>query len=288
MAQKPFGGTHTSRKLNAIAEYLKVYNIALKNQSFSRVYFDAFAGSGEIPSTADEPALLRDVLDKDDVIEGSAERALQTRPAFDRYVFSEKNGRKLTALKQRVDDVGLSEKSTLLRKDANEAVRDFCQSTDFRTTRTVMFFDPYGNQISFETLEMIADTKAIDLWYLFPAGLGVFRQVSRDGQIHPTHVDSLNSLYGTSDWAERFTRESQVEDLFGSVNQSERLVTPDSATEYMLERIQSKFSGYVHDGWLPLGPNGRHWYSLIFASANPEPKAIGLCRRLVSAVYKNA
>ena len=48
MAQQRFGGSHTERKLEALAAYLQAYTTALKNQPFQIAFFDAFAGTGRI------------------------------------------------------------------------------------------------------------------------------------------------------------------------------------------------------------------------------------------------
>ena len=61
MPQEKFGGTHTRLKLETIEKYLGAYTTALKNQRFETVYFDAFAGTGEIPiSDMDSLPLERD------------------------------------------------------------------------------------------------------------------------------------------------------------------------------------------------------------------------------------
>ena len=41
-----FGGAWTERKLSVVRRYLENYAQALKNQSFERIYIDAFAGTG--------------------------------------------------------------------------------------------------------------------------------------------------------------------------------------------------------------------------------------------------
>ena len=46
MALQSFGSDWTEDKLGRVGEYLERYNVALKNQLFSREYIDAFAGTG--------------------------------------------------------------------------------------------------------------------------------------------------------------------------------------------------------------------------------------------------
>jgi three-Cys-motif partner protein len=44
-AEQTFGGSWTEKKLEVLKGYLNSYNNALKNQIFTRVYIDAFAGT---------------------------------------------------------------------------------------------------------------------------------------------------------------------------------------------------------------------------------------------------
>ena len=58
----------------------------------------------------------------------------------------------------------------ILNEDANTAVQRICASTNWHNNRAVLFLDPYGMQVSWETLAAVAATKAIDLWMLYPPG----------------------------------------------------------------------------------------------------------------------
>jgi protein gp37 len=49
-----FGSAHTKRKLDKLEEYLRAYTTALKNQNFELLYFDAFAGAGDMDHPAYE------------------------------------------------------------------------------------------------------------------------------------------------------------------------------------------------------------------------------------------
>ncbi|WP_375494674.1 hypothetical protein [uncultured Nostoc sp.] len=44
---------------------------------------------------------------------------------------------------------------------------------NWRSNRAVLFLDPFGMQIPWSTIEAIAHTEAIDLWYLFPLGVAM-------------------------------------------------------------------------------------------------------------------
>ncbi len=290
MAKKhKFGSVHTNEKLERLQSYLEAYSTALKNQRqwYKLVFFDAFAGTGDIQISEETP-LLEGVDEYEPFIKGSASRALGLGHAFDRYIFVEKSRRRVRELEGlKAEYPELSDRIEVQNGDANEKLRAFCAETDWNKTRAVVFLDPFGNQVVWETVERIAETKAIDLWYLFPAGLGVYRQISKQGNIHNTHTASMDSLFGTDQWRNVFVKKRAVEDLFGSYEQSEKLATVDSVTDYMAGRMRGIFQGGVLDEWLPLGSRNIHMYSLMFAWANPSNNASALARRLANAVMQS-
>lgn len=120
----------------------------------------------------------------------------------------------------------------------------------------------------------------------FPAGLSVHRQLGTQGKVHYTHEESLNRIFGSRDWRTRFIDTVEIAaDLFSPAGVgNSKVATPDSVTKYMHERMSSVFAGGVHDKWMPLGQKGGHWYSLMFACANPSPNATKLAMRLAGAV----
>lgn len=287
MVQSRFGGAHTERKLVKLETYLDRYTTALKNQNFHLIYFDAFAGTGDIPQAGGKATLFQ-ADEYQPFIVGSAERALRVTMKFDEYIFVEHSSRKVDRLSELPDRYpALRDRITIRRGDGNAEVQNFCSRQNWRNCRAVVFLDPFGNQVQWETIEAVADTEAIDLWYLFPAGLGVHRQIGRDGTVHDTHEASLDRLLGTKDWRFRFIEEQSRTDLFGGIeNVPTKIATPDSITRYMIQRMKTIFRGGVLDHWLPLGSNGVHMYSLIFAWANPSEKA-KLAGKLADAVLRS-
>jgi len=75
-----FGGVWTRIKLEALGKYIAAFNLALSKQNFTRIYIDAFAGTGrcEIKVAGGKKS-----------IEGSARRALATEPGFHKFYFIE-------------------------------------------------------------------------------------------------------------------------------------------------------------------------------------------------------
>jgi three-Cys-motif partner protein len=287
VAQLPFGGSHTEEKLRVLERYLAAYQKVLKNKQLTTVFFDAFAGTGEFP--IEEPGgLLEDIEDAQPFIDGSARRALGVKPPFDHYVFVEKSKSKAALLEVLKRDFGyLAPRIQVHRADANKAIEKFCQDTDWRRTRAVMFLDPFGNQVEWSTLKVIAATNAIDLWYLFPAHLGVNRQISASGEFDAGKAASLDRVLGTSEWRGQFITTETGQDLWGMDQKTSfKQTNVDSVTRFMIRRMKEIFRGVVLDEWLPLGRAGSHWYSLLFACANPSSKATDVAGRIARAVMR--
>jgi three-Cys-motif partner protein len=269
MAQR-FGSAHTKLKLDKLEEYLRIYTTALKNQNFELIYFDAFAGAGDIQIGSDG-MLLDGVDDYSPFIKGSAQRALQFRESFSRYIFVDLKAANVKALRAEHKDI--ADRIDIRKGDANAELISFCKRTNWTRSRAVVFLDPYGNHVRWETLVALAATKAIDLWYLFPAGLGVYRQISQRGAVHSTHEASLDTILGTPDWRNSFIESRKEPDLFGSREEFQKRATVESVTMFMANRMKKIFEGGVLDDWYPLGSRKIHMYSLMFAWANPSEKA---------------
>lgn len=276
MPQKPFAGAHTASKLDKLEAYLKAYLTVLKKQDWVHtIYFDAFAGTGTAPIAAkSEPTLPLDD-DAATFIVGSVRRALELDLSFSEYVFVEKGRAKARELDQlKTAYPAKADRIKIENTDANSALRTFCATRNWKKSRAVVFLDPFGNQVEWKTIEAIGATMAIDLWYLFPAGLGVHRQIGDNARMDADKEASLTRLYGTSEWKTVLISEEEDIDLFGQGNRrAVKTSSPGLATEFMIKRMRSAFKGGVLDEWLVLGRKRHHSYSLIFAWANPSTGA---------------
>lgn len=303
MEQIPFGSAATDLKLEVIAEYLTQYkrvmhgaqNKARKNgwTVWQSMYIDAFAGTGGRPTNTNDSSDQDSLLETDDQVEkfkiGSALMSLEGKLAFDHYVFIEEKRRKLQELRDRVADHPLAGRCVFQQGDSNERLFEICENTDWRARRAVVFLDPFGNSVAWETIEKIAKTKRIDLWYLFPSGNGVFRQISNDGRVTAESANSLDRLFGTPDWRSEFVTKTVRDGLFGQSIELEKAVTPETATQFMINRMRGVFEGGVLEETLPLGDpkHGYPLYSLIFAWANPDKRAGEIASAIASSIIGN-
>lgn len=281
-----FGGTWTERKLRALGEYLRAYNKALKNQPFHRIYIDAFAGTGYRTSRAERLELL-DVPAVDELAAGSARVALEVDPPFHEYVFIENDPLRFGELRDGLTNGFRAKRSVMkfLQEDANLAIQQLCRGTDWRNTRAVAFLDPYGMQVDWATVEAIARTQAIDLWYLFPAGMAIHRSTPRDGKFPAGWRATLDRCLGQG-WREAFYSQSVNKDLFGERTVTEKTVAIPEIETFFLDRLRTIFAGVAPNGLHLENSQGYPMYLLCFACGNPSPGATDLALRLAKAVLE--
>ncbi|MBN8815848.1 MAG: three-Cys-motif partner protein TcmP [Sphingomonas sp.] len=300
MVAQAFGDEHTRRKLEIVEKYLSTYTTALKKQDFELLYVDVCAGSGSsIPKsvlaerqTEDHQIHLlgspKPVADADQIIVGSALRALKVEPHFDRYLLNDVKKSNVEALRSAInaDFSHLKDRIQLTRFDANQMLIDLCKATNWRATRAVVFIDPFGLQIKYSTLEVLAKTAAVDVWYLVPV-FAMYRQVRQDGGVLEDGGRSVDEALGTTEWRNVVATEEKGQiDLWGNSQAvSKRAVDVKWFENVAKERLKAAFHGRVVDQVLPLGRNGLHEFSLMFAWANPSDRA-RLASKLASAVLK--
>jgi three-Cys-motif partner protein len=284
MTEHRFGGPWTVEKLDALRAYLNGYAQALKKQSFRRLYIDAFAGTGDRSAKRQEAAALLDMPDLDEVTKGSARIALEIEPPFARYIYIEKRQRRSSALEHLRSEFP-NRAIEILNEDANAAVHRICCETNWRFYRAVLFLDPYGMQVSWETLEAVAATKAIDVWMLYPTGMGLNRLLTKSGEIRPEWQQTLDRSLGCRDWRGAFYREVETLDLFGDTTTT--LVKQANTIKFetfLIERWRKIFAGVAPET-LPLrNSKGQVMYLLGFACGNP--RGVDLAVKIARSVIK--
>ena len=150
-------------------------------------------------------------------LDGSARIALQVRPRFTKYIFIERDTIRLVELEKLKSEFGeLRDDIILVHADANSYLQDLCLHHRWTKNRAVLFLDPFGMQVRWNTIAAIAGTKAIDLWILFPLS-AVNRLLKRDGQISLAWRNTLDEMFGSSDWYDAFTERANLR-IFLAVN----------------------------------------------------------------------
>lgn len=272
--QHPFGGRWTEQKLEILEKYLRAWlNIFHRNEKakfFKKVYVDAFAGTGyrnEASGHQENDLFQPDVAAENETfLSGSVERVMQLDPGFDEYVFVDAKKQHTGALAEYSEDPRV----TVACADANHFLCEWVKRQDWRTTRAVVFLDPYGMQVDWETLEALARTQAVDLWVLFPLGGGVNRMLTR-GDLPPENWQlKLTRFFGTDEWKTAFYRTRDEDTLFGTVSQVEKIADLEAVKTFFIERLERIFPGVAANPARLLNSRKNPIYLFCFASANPD------------------
>ncbi|WP_397380121.1 three-Cys-motif partner protein TcmP [Prosthecobacter sp.] len=309
-----FGGKWTDLKLAVVNEYFTQFNTALSNTKFTRVYIDAFAGGGRVIPKTEKTASPK-IASKEDLFSGHSNNgcsqpvdeneedeaenfrhgspllALETNPPFNEFIFIERDELTLNQLKQQISDNRMSRGRPVeyLAEDANTAL---CRisNDDWRERRAVIFLDPFALEIRWSTLEAIAQTKAMDMWLLFPA-MAVNRMLPRSTEVPEDWAKRLDETFGDSSWKAEFyakpgppaiddffpdslpeAKEAKLDDPFGRLNR------------YVVRRLKTVFAGVVEEALVLKTSSGTPLFLLCFAVANENGAPIA--KRIASHIIK--
>lgn len=275
-----FGGEQTRIKLSALAKYLPAYTTALSKRNFRLNYVDAFAGTG---------ACHVNVGGNRHLIRGSASIAIECQPPFDRLFFIEAKRRYAQAL-QRLQKDTPDLNIEVIHGDANTFLPEVLQKMAAKADRAVVFLDPYGMSVDWATVTQCAESKIVDLWYLFPLS-GLYRQAANDSRaIDPDKVEALNRMLGTERWRTDFYVPKPQKDMFSNEEFDVRSADVEQMTEWVTRHLEHIFPAVLPPKILyqnrQSGKQGAPLFALYFAVSNPDPKARGLALKIAKDILK--
>ncbi len=276
-----FGGAWTVMKLEAVQKYLSAYAQALKNKSFTKIYIDAFAGTGRCDIKVDGQKRT---------VDGSASRALDIEPPFHKYYFIERDRKKQSALRD-LKDAYPGRSIDIMHSDANVAIEAICKKYSWRKERAVLFLDPYGMELAWETLVALSNAPGIDIWYLFPYS-GLYRQATKSAAALDAGKEAaLDRILGTREWRDKFYAPPAQKSLFGE-DIDERQVEHTEMLQFVSERLGEIFTSVtgpkiLYQSGDEKNPRGSPLFALYFLLSNPSPKAIGVATNIASHILKS-
>ena len=296
-ATQAFGGDWTEEKLIRLRKYLPFYTEALKIQPteyrpYELVYIDAFAGSGyRTPPSRNTTSALQHEFDSlgeavETVKSGSARIALEIERPFGRYFFIEKNPKWVSSLEKLRDEFpDRTDRVEIIRNDANAALQELCTGQNWENRRGVLFLDPYGAQVEWDTIKTIASRVNIDIWYLFPY-CAVNRMTPEHGQVDSKWAERLDRLFGDQGWRDEFFVENPQGNLFAEPGKM-KSTSPEKVERYIISRLKTICppTGVAPYG-LQLVGRGQVMYILLFACTNPSKAAQALARKYADQLLK--
>lgn len=277
--QHSFGGVWTRIKLEALEKYFGAFNTVLGKQPFTRIYIDAFAGTGRCDIK---------VNGEKNSIDGSARRALTSTPGFHKYCFIELMPKKLDALRALAGEHP-GKTIEIIQSDANAALKALCAQYRWQKERAVLFLDPFGMDVEWTTLDAVARTGAIDVWYLFPYA-GLYRQAANNADALDADKEaSLNRLLGTDCWRQKFYVQKRQAEMFGGSDGDERSADHSEMLNFVSERLNGLFPAVtvpkvLYQGGDSRNPVGAPLFALYFAAANPKPAAYQLATKIAKSI----
>lgn len=287
-----FGAQHTEIKLEIVEKYLQSYAIALRNQFSDLWYIDAFAGTGRrtVRTEARDGDLFEEpVPERIESRRGSARIALDIVPKFDRLLFigeSAKHCRALEELKKEYSDREIH----VIKGDANQIIQANLKRVNWTKTRAILFLDPYGMEVAWETLAAIAKTEAIDVWFLFPLS-GLYRNAARNmSAVDDTKRAALTRMLGTNAWERELYSPMPLyqDDLLGALDAPETLqrnADVKGLEQYVKRRLLDIFPLVMEPFPLPTLKKPQR-FSLFFAAANRSEKAKKLATTFADHILK--
>jgi three-Cys-motif partner protein len=275
-SEQKFGGEWTIEKLDIFSGYLDAYLTALKNFKFKKIYIDAFAGTGNITSR-----------DGTQTIAGSARIALTSQLQFDQYYFVEADAEKALMLQTMIDNefASIKHKVKVYNGDANDELAKICGSIDWRYNRALLFLDPYATQVAWATLEIIAKTEAIDVWYLFPFQ-ALQRLLRKDGQLEASWVECIDRLLGDHGWYDELYKEDPQLDLFNTLRLIKDVNT-DGLRAFIVKRLKTIFPAVAPNPKIFRNKKQSPIFLFCFAVSSKSEAAQKLALKIANHILKD-
>lgn len=183
-------GDWGQEKYRLLSLYAQMFAASMKNKWNCRVYIDLFAGSGRSK-----------IKGTNRVVAGSPLVALRVDPAFDKYIFCEKDSDKLLALKARVSRDHPKANVDFQPGDANAAMAEILKKIpqyrkDFKVL-SFCFVDPYNlKDLAFDTIDRLSKL-FVDFLVLIATDMDAARNVSKYELLQSKVVEQF---LGVPDW----------------------------------------------------------------------------------------
>jgi three-Cys-motif partner protein len=281
-----FGAQHTELKLSLIEGYLKFFTTALRRHFSELWYIDAFAGTGTRTvriEAKDGDLFDAPVAESVEHRRGSAQIAIDVVPHFSRLVFIDSKPKHCAALRELAAKYPNRE-IVVIQEDANRSIQSAIAWDGWKSARAVLFLDPYGMEVEWATLEAIAKTSAIDVWFLFPLS-GLYRQATRkSNKITPDKRAAITRILGTDAWEKELYSDLGQPDIFGDAP-SQRAKDVKGLERYVKRRLETIFPKVFDPKALPID-HGPQRFSLFLCISNSAPKAIGLSTKIANHILK--
>jgi three-Cys-motif partner protein len=278
-------GPWAKAKLDRLAKYLNAYTVIMKDRKWCKGYhyIDAFAGPGEheIRQKKDDKrhAAQQALLDVSSFgseqeeqrlfLAGSPRVALEVQFPFTNYVFIEHSPERVASLKRLQAEYAAARRIHIRKEDCTKYLLDTIAANpklDWKTNRALVFLDPFGMQVGWQTIEALAGTKAIEIFLNFPVGMAIQRLLLRQpDKFTEAQRRRLDDYFGSPNWMDALYRRRRT--LFGDEAQDKIDESGIALLNWYRGRLRKIFA-HVSKAALIRNTRGGHLYYLLLASQN--------------------
>ena len=197
---------------------------------------------------------------------------------FDELIFIETDRKKcseLEDLRRNVPDRNIRIENV----DANKYLANL--QRNWRKWRGVLFLDPFGAQVDWDTVQAIAEYKALDTWILFPTSTiaRMLPTLRIPDDISPQWANRLTKVYGNNDWRNLY-RKSEQQELF-----EDRRTVRNPGVEGLLGIYKNRLKDLFGDRFLKksktfTNSRGSPLFEFMFCVGSDNPPAIVLAKNI--------
>ena len=275
-----FGGNWTQQKIEMVVAYAKAYLIIMnKYPHYKPLYFDGFAGSGDIYKNEETDL---------EVIKGTAIRILEINEpkSFDTYYFVEKDEKNKIELEKIIKQDFSKKRTHVVAEDCNVKLSSMANYLKAHNEyRVLAFIDPYGMSLDWSSIECLKNL-GIDLWILVPTGIGINRLLKKDGKISDAWLEKLERFLGLTKETilNHFYKESKRLTLFGeeTIVEKEQNAIQKAGILYR-ERLNTIFK-FVSESFVMRNSTNSIMYHFMMATNNAS--ALKIANDVIKPKYK--
>lgn len=272
-------------KLDRLGKYLNAYTVIMKDQKWCAGfhYIDAFAGPGEHwirQANVDQRRQVQQALldvssfgnkqeEQQRFVAGSPRVALELQFPFTNYIFVEHAPERIASLEKLKAEFGASRQIHIRQEDCTKYLRNKIAGNpklNWKFNRALVFLDPFGMQVRWETIKALADTKAIEIFLNFPVGMAIQRLLPRrPDKFSESQRRRLDYYFGSPDWMTVLYKSRRT--LFGDDAQDKIDDSGVALLNWYRGRLRDIFA-HVSKAALIRNTRGGHLYYLLLASHN--------------------
>lgn len=183
----------TKTKYQIVYEYNELFSRGMKKLWDQRIYIDLYSGAGK--------SILENT---NQTLYGSPLLALKVPDLYDKYIFCDKEGELINALKTRVENEFKETNVSYVVGNCNEKIDEIFsfipQPSKSNTILTFCFVDPFSLKIKFSTFEKLS-TRFVDFLVLLAFGMDGKRNLNHYIKDNNRRIDDF---LGLENWRERW------------------------------------------------------------------------------------